>query len=205
MSLTHQAPDQKLSRLSWAGACLLLGSAVLPSCRSASNPDNAPAYGTIGGITAGALIGSASGSTGTGALLGGMLGNSGGQIARNEGGRARAFDDSMLLRDVSGSVKAATKFDTALAKEHNALARDRATGGGLQNEMAVSQAKRRLPEIRGWINTMEKTDQALGRAISYETSSPAGRLNTLLNQRNQVRSRLASLKMHESWFKSLAS
>jgi hypothetical protein len=189
----------------------LMGTAALfmmltgSSCRSVSNPDNAPAYGSLGGLAAGALIGSISGNAGTGAFVGGLVGQSTGEIIRSERSPARAAHDGMLLDDLPGTLRAASRFDGNLAKEHGKLARKRATSPSEGILLVKAEAKAKIPEIQSWIDRMTICDEALGRAISEATAYPSNHLGTWLNQRNQVRARLDSLRMHLSWFQSLAS
>lgn len=118
---------------------------------------------------------------------------------------ARAADDEALLRDLPANLRDAARFDSTAEKDHQSLARRRATSPAQEAGPVRSEANRKLREIRSWIHLMESSDAALSRAISSATAYPSPHLGTWLNQRNQVRSRLASLRMHQSWFKTLAS
>lgn len=170
-----------------------------------SNADNAPAWGTIGGVTAGAVIGSFSGSAGTGALIGGMVGRSGGLIARNEHSPSRAANDAYLLHDLPAILRSAARFDASLVKEYQSLSQRRATAPEQQAVSVTALAAGRLPEIKSWIETLATCDDTLARAIRYATAYPTSQLGTWLNQRNQVRARLASLRTHQTWYQLLAS
>jgi hypothetical protein len=194
---------RKPKRLRLPGAAALSLAASLSGCAPSGNSDHAPAIGTLGGMAAGALVGSASGSAGTGAVIGGMLGGAGGQIVRSERSPSRAEDDALLLREVPATLKSTGRFDASLEKEYQSLARRRATGGDPLVVKALASQK--IREADTWIHLLEASDAALARAIRSETARPTGQLGTWLTRRDQVRARLASLKMHQSWLKPLAS
>lgn len=200
--------SEKILRLKSARPGLIRTAAVFlgiftAACRSVNEPYPAPAVGTLGGVAAGALIGSFNGNAGTGAVIGGMLGRSGGQIVSSE--RIRNANDAQLLSEISTTLQSAARFDGALEKEYHSLARRRATSPALETLPVRAVAGQKLPQIRSWINLLEANDHALARAISNATAYPTPKLGAWLKQRNQVRSRLSSLRMHQSWYKTLAS
>lgn len=205
MSVSRKALRRKSMGFRHIGAAFAGFGLLISGCRSVGDPGNAPAVGTFAGVGAGALIGSVSGSAGTGAVIGGMLGRSGGELVRHDRSPARVADDALRLRDLSTTLRAAARFDATLKKAHDSLARRRATSPALETLPVKAEAKQKLAEIASWIHLMEASDDALARAVSNATAYPSANLGTWLNQRNQVRSRLASLRMHQSWFKALAS
>ena len=191
-------------RLRYGVVTCILGFLV-SSCGSMSDPDNAPALGTIGGVTAGALIGAASGSTGTGAFIGSMIGRGGGEIVKHENSPSRAASDSMVIRDMSATIRSAERFDSTLPKSYDSLARRRANSPATETLVVRAEAKQKLAEIHSWINLLAASDRTLSRAIGNATGYPSPNLGKWLNQRNQIRTRLASLRTHQSWFKPLTS
>ena len=205
MIVSATVSPRKAARFPLMGTAALVLCLTGSACRSVSNPDNAPAYGSFGGLAAGALIGSISGNAGTGAFVGGLVGQSTGEIIRSERSPARAAHDGMVLDELPGTLRAASRFDGNLAKEHGKLAKRRATSPSQDILLVKAEAKARIPEIQSWIDRMTACDDTLARAISNATAYPGEHLGTWLNQRNQVRSRLASLKMYLSWYQSLAS
>lgn len=176
---------------------------VLSTACQSTHDYPTPAVGTLGGVAAGAMIGSVNGNAGTGAVIGGMLGRSGGQIVSSD--RARAANDARILSETSATLRAAGRFDDTLVKEYHPLAQRRATSPALETLPVRAVANQKLPQIRSWISLLESNDQALVRAISNATAVPSPNLGTWLKQRSLVRSRLGSLRMHQSWYKTLAS
>jgi hypothetical protein len=204
MSVSQNVLHLKSARSRFLGAAAVFLGLVSSACRSTSPTEIAPALGTFGGVAVGALIGSAGGNAGSGAAIGGMLGRSGGEIVRSTS-PARAASDTILLRELPATLRSAARFDAALEKEHASLARRRATSPGPETTVVKAQAKQKLTEIKSWIDLLTECDNALARAISDATAYPSKDLGTWLNQRHQIRARLASLKTHQSWFKTLAS
>jgi Glycine zipper len=188
-----------------AGTCLILCLPLITGCRTMSHPDSAPALGTLGGAAAGAIIGSSTGSAGSGAFIGSLIGHSGGELVRIGNYEARYAAASVRPENVKPMLAAADRLNTALSKEHTALARQRAVSPQTGTEPARAAARRRLPEIDGWIRHLKSADAAHSRAISDSTAVPDRHLGTLLNQRAQIRERLGTLEIHRSCFKTLAS
>jgi hypothetical protein len=204
MSPARESLRRARLHLLGAAACMAGVSGI--GCRSVSNPANAPAVGSIGGLAAGGLIGSASGHAGSGAFIGAILGRAGGEIARNESGSyERPADDRTLLRELPAVLRSADRFDAALPKDYQRLARRRATSPVLETPSVRAEARQKVSEIDIWTKLLRQCDKTLTRAISNATRQGSPDLHNLLKHRNQVRSRLASLKQHRSWFQSLAS
>jgi Glycine zipper len=181
-------------------SCLLLG-----ACAGLSHPDSAPAIGAIGGVVAGAVIGSASGNAGTGAMIGSLVGQGTGEIVRNERAPLRTFEEDRTFQDLPVTLKAAKRFDASIVKESAALARRRATGNSADVLVVKAQARQRLQEIRGWRALLENDSRQVSRAIRRAETFRDPYLGELYQSKSQLAERLASLREHESWFKSLAS
>jgi hypothetical protein len=110
-----------------------------------------------------------------------------------------------LLRGLPDMLREAERFDNAIVREHTSLARRRATTPGPDILVVKAQASQRLPEITNWIRTLQEADRFLAREIQTATAYRSPGLGNLLNLRNRLRPRLASLQLHESWFRTLAS
>ncbi len=189
-----------LSNAASVSSCLMLA-----ACAGLSHPDSAPAIGAISGVVAGAVIGSASGNSGTGAVIGGLLGQGTGEIIRNERAPLRTYEEDRTFQDLPTTLKAAKRFDAFIVKESASLARRRATGSSADVFVVKAQASQRLQEIRGWRVLLENDNRQVGRAIRRAEIFRGPYLGKLYQVKSQLAERLASLREHESWFKSLAS
>lgn len=177
---------------------------MLASCNTARNPNNAPAIGTIGGVLAGAAIGSISGNAGNGAVIGGLLGQGGGEIVRNDRAPRRTVEEDLLVRQIPNTLKEAERFDSAIVREYNTLAQRRASNPA-ETLVVKAQAKQRLREIDGWISNLQASENAADKAARRGVTYGATNVGSLVQSRNRLLARIASLKQHRIWFKNLAS
>ncbi len=184
--------------------CGLLAFAIgLVGCGSIHNPNNAPAYGTIGGAGLGAAIGSASGSGLSGAFLGAFLGNAGGSIVRNENGPPSSAD-SRLLEDMPAALDEAEKYDKRITKEFPSLQEEITNAAPYERSIAVNRAKQRVAETKDWVRLAKQCENLASDAVSRENSFPTGRIGHWLKQRDRARTVKASLEQHQTWYEYLA-
>lgn len=185
-------------------ACLVMGLSLLVGCGSVRNPDNAPAYGMVGGAGVGALIGAASGNAGTGAVIGSLLGNSGGSIVRNEKGTPAAIE-AKWRTDIPSVLDEADRFDSRIEKDYRTLSEKISKTSGYDRKIAKNQAKGVVAETDRWIHVVRRCESAASDFVTQETSHPTGRVGHWLKIRDRARERRASLDTHRSWYKFLAS
>lgn len=179
-------------------------SLLICGCSALSDTDNAPAVGTIGGMAVGAALGSLDGHAGSGAFIGGMLGRSGGEIAKYENFHARAGENH-LVQNLPDTLKAADHFDALLVSEYAMLIRNRTSSPSSGTFSDRPHVKKRLGEIKGWIRQLEVSDKTLTRAIRDASAYRTADMRNLLSHRNRLCARLTSLKEHQSWYQSLGS
>lgn len=189
---------------SLASLCLLAGPALLAGCGSVRNPDNAPAYGMLGGAGAGALIGAASGNAGSGAFIGSLVGKASGSIVRNERGTP-ALEEARWRADIPSVLDEAERFDTRIRKDYRNLSQKLSRGHGYEREIARNQAKAVVAETGRWIAIVRRCESAAADSVTRETSRPTGRLGHWLRIRDRAKARRASLETHRSWYQFLAS
>lgn len=191
-------------RTMWAASCAL--TILVAGCESIGDPAYAPAVGTLGGMAVGAAISSATGGdAGYGAAIGGMLGRAGGELSFLPGSPTRVAADARLLHNLPATLRDAAQFDASIGREYPSLARRCATAPGPDALVASSIASRKLQETDAWLQFLAECDATIARAIRAETRHPSGLLGKRLQQRDQVRLRLTSLKTRRSWLQALAS
>jgi hypothetical protein len=185
-------------------ACLVAGLSLVVGCGSVHNPDNAPAYGMMGGAGVGALVGAASGNAGSGAFIGSLLGNAGGSIVRNERGTP-AINEARRRSDIPSILDDADRFDSRIEKDYRSLSAKHSQGYGYDREIAKNKAKGVVTEADRWIIVLRRCESAAVDSVRQETSHPTGRIGHWLKIRDRTRARRASLETHRSWYKFLAS
>jgi len=180
------------------------GLALLVGCGSVRNPDNAPAYGTLGGAGIGALVGATSGNAGSGAIIGSLFGKAGGSIVRNEKGTPAIYE-ARWRADIPSVLDDAERFDSRIEKEYRSLSQELSTGYGYDREIAKNRAKGVVAEADRWILTVRRCENAAAQSVTQETTHPTGRVGHWLKIRDRAQGRRASLETHRSWYKFLAS
>ncbi len=185
-------------------ASLAAGMSLLVGCASVKNPDNATAYGMMGGAGVGALVGAASGNAGSGALIGSLFGKAGGSVVRNERGTP-AFNEAMWRSDIPSVLDDAARFDASIAKDHRSLSEKISSGYGYDREIAKNRAKGVVAEADRWITIVRRCESAAADSVRQETSRPTGQVGHWLKIRDRAQGLRATLETHRSWYKFLAS
>lgn len=178
-----------LARHLTVGAVLTCG--FLSSCATREQRvANAPLTGGLGGAAIGAGIGSLSGYSGSGAVLGFMLGSLGGDAYRANAYSERLIDPVGTARSASSDIKRAQSTRAELSRSYWRLASrvDAGKASGDQHTVLIARAEasRRAEESRMWQLRMKDIGRAMEYARSGRISPPRGGMSEIAGNAGQA-------------------